>query len=94
MKNTEKEPSLLEIMYRYEEDDMTYKRADIDEIRAAIEAGADVNERDECGRTPMCAAVHRGYRADVVKLLIDHGADIHEGNPLVWKVIFSPGERI
>lgn len=41
MKNTEKKPSLLEIMCRYEEDDMTYKRADIAEIRAAIEAGAD-----------------------------------------------------
>ena len=92
--NKTEKPSLLEIMYRYEEDDMTYKLADIDEIRAAIEAGADVNERDERDRTPMWAAAHRGYQADVVKLLIDHGADIHEGNPLVWKVIFRDTESV
>ena len=94
MKNTEKKPSLVEIMSRLEEDDMTYKQADINEIRAAIEAGADVNERSEYGCTPMWYAAHCGYQADVVKLLIDHGADIHKGNPLVWKVIFRDTESV
>ena len=92
MKNTKKAPSLLEIMCRY--DGMRRKHADIEEIRAAIEAGADVNEEDEHGTTPIIVTAHGGYRADVVKLLIDHGADIHKGNPLVWKVIFRDTESV
>ena len=94
MKDTEKAPSLLEIMRRHSDDGMSIKHADIEEIRAAIEAGADVNEEDEHGTTPIIITTRCGYRADVVKLLIDHGADIHKGNPLVWKIIFRDTESV
>ena len=71
MKNTEKKPSLVEIMSRFEEDDMTYKQADINEIRAAIEAGADVNERSADGKTAFDIATAAGNEK-IAALLVKH----------------------
>ena len=45
-------------------------------IRALIAAGADVNAKDERGRTPLHAAALNG-RSDAVKALIAAGADVN-----------------
>ena len=45
-------------------------------IRALIDAGADVNAKDERGRTPLHAAALNGH-ADTVKALIAAGADVN-----------------
>jgi len=39
-----------------------------------IAMGADVNVRDETGRTPLMIATEKGY-ADMVQILIQHGAN-------------------
>ena len=44
-------------------------------IRALIDAGADVDAKDERGRTPLHAAALNGY-SDAVKALIAAGADV------------------
>jgi len=45
-------------------------------VRTLLEMGADVNQRNDCGRTAFTGAVREGNET-IVKLLMDHGADIH-----------------
>jgi uncharacterized protein len=47
---------------------------DADRAAAALAAGADVETRDDRGRTPLLVAVTRD-RLDVARLLLHHGAD-------------------
>src|SRR5437763_503800 len=50
----------------------------LDQVKALIQAGADVNAYDWKGETPLhCAA--RNSRADVVQILIETGANINAG---------------
>ena len=44
-------------------------------ITAFIEAGADVNARDEYGKTPLHWAAESNTNADIINLLIEAGAD-------------------
>src|SRR3954447_12559051 len=44
--------------------------------RILIEHGADVNVRTEQGRTPLMAAAKRNGNADLVRLLLEKGADV------------------
>ncbi len=46
-----------------------------DEVRAAVEAGADVNGRNRAGSMPLHRAVTNN-KYDVVKSLVDAGADV------------------
>lgn len=47
----------------------------LDQVRATIAAGADVNKHDKDGFGPlMCASVNG--RADVIELLLQHGAQV------------------
>ncbi|MBX7074048.1 MAG: ankyrin repeat domain-containing protein [Pirellulales bacterium] len=52
-------------------------------IKAFVDAGADVNARNEAGNSPLHETAIRGA-ADVVKLLLDKGADAaavnHDGH--------------
>lgn len=48
---------------------------DLDKSRLLLKAGADANARTSDGRTPLLAATGRVGSADVVKLLLDHGAN-------------------
>ncbi len=49
---------------------------DTSAIRALLEAGADVNEKDADGHTPLRRAL-RWARIDVISLLIEAGADVN-----------------
>ncbi|NQX28288.1 ankyrin repeat domain-containing protein [Microbacteriaceae bacterium VKM Ac-2854] len=48
-------------------------------IRALLELGASVSARDYQGETALHAAAER-YSADDVRLLVQHGADVHAEN--------------
>jgi ankyrin repeat protein len=59
----------------------TANLADVKTVRLLLDRGADVNEFDDTGRTPlMYAAVSDLIQSDVVTLLIDHGADVNAKN--------------
>ena len=49
-------------------------RGDVEEVRRCIEEGADPNERDSYGRTPLHYAAYYGH-VEVVRVLLDEGAD-------------------
>lgn len=50
-------------------------------VRLMLDHGADVNGRDQFGRTPlMYAAISDVFPVEVVKLLIEHGADVNAIN--------------
>ena len=49
---------------------------DIVLVKSLIEGGADVNERDKLGETPLHVAVVRGYRG-IAALLLENGADVN-----------------
>lgn len=44
-------------------------------LKVLIDAGADVNARDETGTTPLNAAVHSNARLETTKMLLESGAD-------------------
>ncbi|MHA1938945.1 MAG: ankyrin repeat domain-containing protein, partial [Candidatus Thorarchaeota archaeon] len=51
----------------------------LERLQSFIEAGIDVNVKDETGMTPLFRAVSGGH-ADVVKVLFNAGADVNSGN--------------
>ncbi len=61
----------------------------VDDVRAAIEAGVDVNSKTAYGATALFFACDRG-NADLVKILIDAGADpnvqdtFYNSTPITW----------
>jgi ankyrin repeat protein len=52
---------------------------DIVLVKALIDAGADVNEKDVAGEAPLHIAVIEGYR-DIASLLIEKGAEVNIGD--------------
>ena len=52
------------------------KTATPEEIREAINSGADVNARDEDGWTALMYAAYSNGNPDVINVLLDAGADI------------------
>ncbi len=52
------------------------KNGDIDRAKNLIEKGADVNAKDELGRTALVYAEVHGY-TELVKLLREKGADVN-----------------
>lgn len=66
------------------------KKGDVPAITAALEAGADVNESDDWGVTPLWYAARHGHE-DAAKLLIARGADVNlttesSGPPLLGAI--------
>ena len=54
--------------------------------RALIDAGADINAKDEAGSTALMVASEYG-RTEIVKLLIAAGADVNIKNELGWTAL-------
>jgi len=49
---------------------------DISEIKKSLKEGVDVNERDDEGKTALYYACERNCDLDIIKLLVEHGADV------------------
>lgn len=47
----------------------------VDQVKALLDDGADVDSKDDFGLTPLIYAASLGY-TDLVKLLIERGADV------------------
>jgi ankyrin repeat protein len=56
------------------------KAGDIGEVQRLLDAGTEVDAKDERGFTPLLAAVYGGHR-ETVELLIERGADIGYRHP-------------
>ena len=57
---------------------------DLEKTRLLIERGANVNAKSDDGRTPLLIASGLSGGAPVVKLLLDHGADINAKAPSLF----------
>ena len=62
---------------------------DVREVRSLLERGANVKARDNFHRTPLIAAAANwsGCDPDLVKLLLDHGADVNAQNRGGWTAL-------
>ena len=47
----------------------------VEDVRAELARGADVNTRDGSGYTPLLTAVYVDAPPEIIRLLLDHGAD-------------------
>ena len=66
------------------------KEADATAVRAAIDAGADLETRTEWGETPLMYAAYNNENAEVVQVLLDAGADAtasNEDGETAWDLI-------
>ena len=59
------------------------QEGNIEAVKQHLAAGADVNAKDENGWTPLNSAAVKG-RNQIVKLLIEKGADLNAGTPLIY----------
>jgi len=65
-------------------------QCDFENVRAALEAGADVNGVDEYGQTALMLAAEslREYgKKKIIALLLDHGADVSIKDPGGWTAV-------
>ena len=65
------------------------KTGSLEEVKRAIEAGANVNARDEIGMTPLMQAAWFNQNPEVIKVLLEAGAEINTRTengmtPLFW----------
>jgi ankyrin repeat protein len=56
-------------------------------VRALIELGADVNQANDYGTTPLYTAAEKGHEA-IVRALIDFGADVNKANNNGWTPLY------
>ena len=54
---------------------LTATNGHVGKVKLLLDQGAELETKDESGRTPLSHAAERGYEA-VVKLLLDYGADV------------------
>lgn len=79
---TDNRPSLKPLFLQEDEDEKENKLPSIEAVRAALEAGADVNEylcSDDISVTATSLAVEHG-NVGLVQLLLGHGADVSGEN--------------
>ena len=79
MENETEKPSLLEILDKYDGDDdhAADSAAALPELRAALAAGADLEEENIYEETPLIRAALLGYNSDVIRLLVKAGAKVN-----------------
>ncbi len=58
-------------------------RGDLEVIRVLLQSGAKINAQDKDGDTPLCEAVRCCGGPDVIRFLLDHGADPNLGHPIL-----------
>jgi ankyrin repeat protein len=63
----------------------------IDDVRALLDQGVDVNAKDKGGRTPLILAAWK-QETEVMNLLLERGADVNAkdkdgGTPLMWSAL-------
>jgi len=63
------------------------RSGDVDRVRAALNAGADINALDEHGQTALMNAVYRG-NTDIAKLLVESGAALNHTAKLRLTALF------
>jgi ankyrin repeat protein len=68
------------------------KQGDVSQIRAQLQAGADVNARDGGGRTALLHAV-RGGQLAAVRALIEAGAGLDERDQDGWTALREAARR-
>jgi uncharacterized protein len=61
--------------------DAAVRKGNAGKVAELIAGGADVNQGDEKGTTPLHRAVERG-RLDIAKLLVSRGAEVSARNGL------------
>jgi len=62
------------------------------EITFLIENGANINDKDQIGQTPLIVATQNGCKK-IVELLIGAGADIHERNDFGHSAIITAAQE-
>jgi len=71
-----------------------FKAGDVDELKALIKAGADVNAKDEVyGETLLYSAVLKN-EIEMVEVLIEAGAEVNDGKSLHTAVHFGRREIV
>jgi len=65
---------------------------DLDKIKKFLEAGVDVNAKDQDGSIPLVMAVSGGH-TDLVKYLIDKGADVKSTDESGWTSLHTAAEE-
>ncbi|MBE6462711.1 MAG: hypothetical protein E7005_03000 [Alphaproteobacteria bacterium] len=67
-------------------DNCSEDRFDIKKIKELIDMGADVNQKDETGKTALMEASRRGHK-EVVEFLIQKGADVNKEDDYGWTAL-------
>lgn len=65
---------------------------DADAVRAALDAGADIEARGDGGRTPLVAATKNNH-VDVARVLIEAGADVNAKDDIQDSAYLYAGAR-
>ena len=71
----------------------------IDIINILLEKGADINAKDNYGRTPLMHAIQYGCSEEVIKILLEKGADINAKDnygwtPLMYAIQYGCSEEV
>ena len=64
------------------------KKGNIEAVKSTILAGANVNNKNKRGWTPLHLAAKRGH-TEIIKVLIDAGADLSTSNQLKRQALFG-----